>query len=121
MNKNISFLFIIYILLFPILLGLISPPFIHAQTVDNNLWVTNGDVNAIVRSANTIYIGGHFTYVGPPTGYGAAIDINTGNPNLFSQRSTVLLMQLFQTVSGVGISAVILQWSVALQKIILHT
>jgi predicted small secreted protein len=82
LKKNISLLFIIYILLAPVLSELIGLPSLHAQTVNEKLWATNGSVNAIARSGNTIYIGGHFTYVGPPTGYGAVIDVNTGNPNL---------------------------------------
>ena len=42
----------------------------HAQTVDPNLWVTNGPVYSVVREGGTIYIGGHFTQVGPATGGG---------------------------------------------------
>src|SRR5512143_1158728 len=79
--KNFRF-FLILLQVAPILLELTGLPSLNAQTVDGNLWVTNGTVNAIVRSGDIIYLGGHFTYVGPPTGYGAAIDINTGNPNL---------------------------------------
>ena len=33
-------------------------------------WVTNGGVNAIVMTGSTVYIGGSFTVVGPPTGNG---------------------------------------------------
>jgi predicted small secreted protein len=49
-----------------------------AQTIDTTLWVTNGEVNAVVRDGGTIYIGGFFTYVGPATGGGVAIDASTG-------------------------------------------
>src|SRR5262249_31141590 len=49
-----------------------------AQTVDHNLWVTNGPVNAILNDGGTIYIGGNFTYVGPATGSVVGIDANTG-------------------------------------------
>ena len=41
-------------------------------------WVTNGTVETIVRSGNTIYLGGAFTRVGPRTGGGAALDVVTG-------------------------------------------
>ena len=56
-----------------------------AQTVDANLWVPNGPVHAVVRQGNTIYIGGHFTSVGPANGGAgvarkniAALDATTG-------------------------------------------
>ena len=53
-----------------------------SQTTFNSLYATNGTVNAVVVSGNTIYIGGEFTYVGPNTGAGAAIDTSTGAPDL---------------------------------------
>src|SRR4051794_957243 len=37
-------------------------------------WVTNGVVNTIAKSGNTIYIGGGFNYVGPNTGNAAVLD-----------------------------------------------
>ena len=43
-------------------------------------WVTNGSVSAIVRTADTVYIGGRFTYVGPSTGTGVPIDTASGQP-----------------------------------------
>jgi hypothetical protein len=43
-------------------------------------WVTNGTVNAIVRTADTVYIGGGFSYVGPNTGHGVPIDTTSGQP-----------------------------------------
>src|SRR5262245_18145637 len=49
-----------------------------AQTVDSSLWVTDRQVNAIVRDGGTIYFGGSFSYVGPPTGGGAVVDAGTG-------------------------------------------
>ena len=51
---------------------------VFAQTVDSRLWVPNDRVYTVVPHGNRIYMGGEFTYVGPSTGYGAAIDINTG-------------------------------------------
>src|SRR5450759_1315613 len=50
-----------------------------SQTVQDNLYVTNGGVNAILVNGNTIYIGGSFTQVGPSTGYGAAVDSATNS------------------------------------------
>ncbi|MHB8853466.1 MAG: hypothetical protein ACYC6P_08960, partial [Ignavibacteriaceae bacterium] len=42
----------------------------------DNLWVTNSGVESVVvnDATNTIYIGGSFTLVGPPTGGGGVID-----------------------------------------------
>jgi len=53
-----------------------------AQTLQENLPVTNGTVFAIVRDGNTIYLGGDFNFVGLNSTYGSALDITTGIPNL---------------------------------------
>jgi len=47
----------------------------------DNFYVTNGEVDASVLSPDgkTLYIGGMFSYVGPYTGSGAAIDQDTGD------------------------------------------
>jgi hypothetical protein len=50
-----------------------------AQAVSQNLWAANGPVNAVVRSGNTIYIGGGFTRLGPATGGGVPIDAVTAS------------------------------------------
>ena len=42
------------------------------------LWETNGWVNAIAQSGDTIYLGGSFGYVGPHTGSGVPITVDTG-------------------------------------------
>src|SRR5215472_11686619 len=52
----------------------------NAQAVDPNLWVTDGDVYATVPDGNTLYIGGHFSRVGPNIGSFAAIDALNGEP-----------------------------------------
>ena len=52
----------------------------QSSTPREETWVTNGTVNAIVRTTDTIYIGGFFTYVGPDTGNGAPFDSTTGRP-----------------------------------------
>ena len=49
---------------------------------DSNLWVTNGQVQTIIRNGNQLYVGGTFTHVGPNTPYGSALDIQTGEPDL---------------------------------------
>jgi len=65
----------------------------QSSTPREETWITNGAVRAVVRTTDTVYIGGWFTYVGPATGGGgqtrnhiAAIDAATGaatdwNPN----------------------------------------
>jgi hypothetical protein len=45
--------------------GALSAP---AQTLLPNHWVTNGSVNAVVRSGNIVYVGGTFSAVGPASG-----------------------------------------------------
>src|SRR5262245_44174126 len=50
----------------------------RTQAVRNSSWVTDGAVSAVARNGETIYIGGSFTRVGPPTGAAVAIDASTG-------------------------------------------
>ncbi|OQY73810.1 MAG: hypothetical protein B6D44_06160 [Ignavibacteriales bacterium UTCHB2] len=75
--KNNYFLFLL-----SVVLGLSGNSQIICQTVYENYWVPNNTVFATVRSGNTIYIGGSFNQIGPSTGCGSAIDINTGDPDL---------------------------------------
>lgn len=42
----------------------------------DNTFVTNGNVQAVVRSGDTIYIGGHFNRVGPRTGPGVELALD---------------------------------------------
>ncbi|CAA9320657.1 MAG: hypothetical protein AVDCRST_MAG56-6941 [uncultured Cytophagales bacterium] len=51
----------------------------YGQAVDTTQWVTDGDVHAIARNGNTLYVGGRFSYVGPNTGGGGAVDLTTGH------------------------------------------
>jgi len=44
--------------------------------------VTNGAVNAAVRSDTTLYLGGSFPYVGPSIVCGPAVAAGPGAPNL---------------------------------------
>jgi hypothetical protein len=48
----------------------------------NATWITDGTVSAVAYSNGLTYIGGDFTYVGPNTGYGAALSPTTGAPDL---------------------------------------
>lgn len=55
-----------------------GPSNVSAQTIREDLYVTDGQVNACVLAGNTLYIGGIFTTVGPPTGSWVPIDAATG-------------------------------------------
>jgi trimeric autotransporter adhesin len=51
-----------------------------AQQLDHDLWETNAQVHAVLQSGGTIYVGGHFTYVGPHTGSGVPLDAMSAAP-----------------------------------------
>lgn len=56
----------------------------HAQQLSNiprqDFWVTDGAVDAIAVTNNRVFIGGSFRYVGPFTGGGVPVDVNTMQP-----------------------------------------
>src|SRR6185503_20568494 len=54
-----------------------------AQQVRQDFYVTgpNSTVYAMAKSGNTLYIGGNFSQVGPPTGSGVPVDPATGLPS----------------------------------------
>jgi len=52
----------------------------QSSTPREETWVTDGTVRAVVRTTDTVYIGGDFTYVGPATGGGVPLDVSTGAP-----------------------------------------
>jgi trimeric autotransporter adhesin len=55
-----------------------------AQELSNiprqDFWVTDGAVNAIAVTNDRVFIGGDFRYVGPYTGGGVPVDVNTMQP-----------------------------------------
>jgi hypothetical protein len=53
-----------------------QPP--PARPLPSPAFVTNDDVNALARSADTIFLGGNFTRIGPPTGGSVVLDPVTG-------------------------------------------
>lgn len=52
----------------------------------DDMWIPNGNVEAITRYNGTLYMAGGFSYVGPATGGFAAIDAMTGNVDLTRAR-----------------------------------
>jgi hypothetical protein len=64
----------------PLLAIGLCPVSVSAEVVDPNLWGTDGPVHAIVRSGNTIYIGGAFRSVRPNTGGGVPLSATSGLP-----------------------------------------
>ena len=49
-----------------------------SEAIDSRLWVANGEVRAVVRVDDILYIGGLFSYVHPNTGGGAILDLDVG-------------------------------------------
>lgn len=56
------------------------PAWAPAQSLDQDLWTTDGRVDAITVSGGRIYIGGSFTRVAPIVGSAALLDAGTGAP-----------------------------------------
>jgi len=58
---------------------LLASPMVCAGTsAATELWGTDGTVTAVVRSGNTIFVGGAFSRVGPCTGSGVPLNIHSG-------------------------------------------
>jgi Putative Ig domain/HYDIN/CFA65/VesB-like, Ig-like domain/IPT/TIG domain/Domain of unknown function (DUF5122) beta-propeller len=45
---------------------------------NENTWIPNGDVRAVVKTIDTTYIGGYFSYIGQYSGHAVSIDAGTG-------------------------------------------
>lgn len=58
-----------------LLLG-VTPCF--PQTIDRNFWMVDGQVYAVTKDADNVYIGGTFSHVGPYTGSAVSLDLATG-------------------------------------------
>ena len=53
-----------------------------AQFADENVWCTDGIVNAVAQDANYVYIGGSFDYVGPSASNFAKITTSSVQPDV---------------------------------------
>ena len=51
-----------------------------AQQIDPDFWGTDGQVNAVAVSGNSVYVGGAFNSVAPVTGGGVPLSARTGTP-----------------------------------------
>src|SRR5215831_15086392 len=61
-----------------LLLTVVSSAPAWSQVIDTTTWVPNGEVDAVARIGNTIYLAGSFTRIGPASGGGVPIDGVTG-------------------------------------------
>ncbi len=71
----------------PVLTALFAfAPFTHAQEALRDLYSTSGFVRSAAIAGDTLYVGGDFITVGPPTGPAAVIDKVTGEADLAQAR-----------------------------------
>ena len=61
-----------------IVVGLAVLSAAEAATVNEALWTTDGEVNAVVTDGTTVYVGGNFSRVGPFAGSGITFDATSG-------------------------------------------
>ncbi len=70
---------------------LAAAPTVSAQTdVFPNLWITDARVEGMAILGDTVFVGGRFDYVGPPTGQLAVLDRTTGEADLSQPRFSAL-------------------------------
>ena len=62
----------------PLTAGAVLPQPPPARPPPNPAFVTDGAVNALTRSGDTIYLGGDFQHIGPPTGGSTVLDPASG-------------------------------------------
>src|SRR4051812_46122659 len=60
------------------LLALAPPADAAISSTPDDTFVTDGDVNAVVRTADRIYLGGEFNHVGPLTGPWVGLSRSSG-------------------------------------------
>ena len=65
-------------LLIVLLAGVFCSDPVSAQVLQQELWGTSGNVRAIARSGNTLYVAGPLGEVGPNTGGGIPLRVSTG-------------------------------------------
>ena len=65
---------------------LLAAPCAHAQQAQRNLYTPNNNVRSAAIAADTLYVGGDFSTLGPPTGPAAVLDKVTGEPDLSQAR-----------------------------------
>src|ERR1700687_3726996 len=69
-----------YLLLVACLTVAASPDAAAGASRPDRTFVTNGPVNAVARSGDTIFIGGRFNQVGPRTGFGVEVATDGTQP-----------------------------------------
>jgi hypothetical protein len=74
-TRNIFYLCFIFLFI-----GMLFPVHIFAvdATINSNTWVTDNYPQVIMHNQGYTYLGGSFTYVGPPTGSGVIVDASSG-------------------------------------------
>ena len=78
LQTSLRFFFPTFFFAFVLWPGSVTQAQIHNNTPTDKYWIPNDIVHAIAHSQDRIYIGGDFTYVGPPTGAAAPLDTATG-------------------------------------------
>ena len=84
-------------------LDIVAPTALAQQDAFPNLWVTDDIVDGLALRGDTLFLGGAFTYVGPPTGQLAVLDKVTGEADVSLPRVGSYLAQALAVVpDGAG-------------------